>query len=138
MDDAFPNRCEYIVGLDLGSHAAKCMVGELSDECNLKVIGADEVVLEGDIDSETDMKRNAEQIDGLIKRVEEQTGLNIYTVYVTAGRGEIKGLNMTGSLSLNGSRISKKHCNKVLQSACLLYTSPSPRDLSTSRMPSSA
>ena len=28
--------------------------------------------------------------------------------------------------------------NVVAQAACLLYTSPSPRDLSTSRMPSSA
>ena len=27
---------------------------------------------------------------------------------------------------------------KALENACLLYTSPSPRDLSTSRMPSSA
>ena len=27
---------------------------------------------------------------------------------------------------------------KQLDTACLLYTSPSPRDLSTSRMPSSA
>ena len=27
---------------------------------------------------------------------------------------------------------------KVVDAACLLYTSPSPRDLSTSRMPSSA
>ena len=28
--------------------------------------------------------------------------------------------------------------NKQMEEACLLYTSPSPRDLSTSRMPSSA
>ena len=28
--------------------------------------------------------------------------------------------------------------NFVIANACLLYTSPSPRDLSTSRMPSSA
>ena len=28
--------------------------------------------------------------------------------------------------------------NKILNISCLLYTSPSPRDLSTSRMPSSA
>ena len=28
--------------------------------------------------------------------------------------------------------------NKMLNDVCLLYTSPSPRDLSTSRMPSSA
>ena len=29
-------------------------------------------------------------------------------------------------------------CGVPVHSACLLYTSPSPRDLSTSRMPSSA
>ena len=29
-------------------------------------------------------------------------------------------------------------CNTLLSNVCLLYTSPSPRDLSTSRMPSSA
>ena len=29
-------------------------------------------------------------------------------------------------------------CNSRNQATCLLYTSPSPRDLSTSRMPSSA
>ena len=31
-----------------------------------------------------------------------------------------------------------KYGDAVLDSLCLLYTSPSPRDLSTSRMPSSA
>ena len=35
-----------------------------------------------------------------------------------------------------GSEISDSEAEKIL--TCLLYTSPSPRDLSTSRMPSSA
>ena len=34
--------------------------------------------------------------------------------------------------------ITANNLNKKKISACLLYTSPSPRDLSTSRMPSSA
>ena len=34
--------------------------------------------------------------------------------------------------------ISANHVTSFLISGCLLYTSPSPRDLSTSRMPSSA
>ena len=34
--------------------------------------------------------------------------------------------------------LSKKIKVAVLEGDCLLYTSPSPRDLSTSRMPSSA
>ena len=29
-------------------------------------------------------------------------------------------------------------CANIIHNVCLLYTSPSPRDLSTSRMPSSA
>ena len=34
--------------------------------------------------------------------------------------------------------LGPKGRNVVLDKSCLLYTSPSPRDLSTSRMPSSA
>ena len=33
---------------------------------------------------------------------------------------------------------AKTKAAEILNEACLLYTSPSPRDLSTSRMPSSA
>ena len=34
--------------------------------------------------------------------------------------------------------ITSRYLDQILQIICLLYTSPSPRDLSTSRMPSSA
>ena len=37
-----------------------------------------------------------------------------------------------------GEVLRQANCLLALGSACLLYTSPSPRDLSTSRMPSSA
>ncbi len=117
MDKVYSDRCEYIVGLDIGSSSAKCMVGELSDECNLKVIGAGEIEMAGDIDNPVLMKENSNQIKTLISRIEEETELNIYTVYSTVGRGEVRGLNMTGSISLKGSRIKKKHCQKVLKSA---------------------
>ncbi|MFC1582726.1 hypothetical protein ACFL4W_04230 [Planctomycetota bacterium] len=116
MEDT-SHRSEYIVGLDFGSHSAKCMVGELSDECNLKVIGADETALTGDLSTEAGIREQAGQVNELVRRVEEQTKLNIYTLYMTSGRGEIKGLNMTGAISLNGNRITKKHCTKVLKSA---------------------
>ena len=38
----------------------------------------------------------------------------------------------------HGSRYCEKAIDLGASLACLLYTSPSPRDLSTSRMPSSA
>ena len=52
---------------------------------------------------------------------------------VDAGRGVLMRLAAAGcgSNMLNGVMITHLH-------SCLLYTSPSPRDLSTSRMPSSA
>ena len=40
-----------------------------------------------------------------------------------------------GTITYNGTDITK---NPDVIRSCLLYTSPSPRDLSTSRMPSSA
>ena len=44
---------------------------------------------------------------------------------------KIKELRVEGISGSNSAKI-------VLDGDCLLYTSPSPRDLSTSRMPSSA
>ena len=38
----------------------------------------------------------------------------------------------------SASDVSDKIKDALMAKACLLYTSPSPRDLSTSRMPSSA
>ena len=40
--------------------------------------------------------------------------------------------------ALHADDAAEELCTSVLYSLCLLYTSPSPRDLSTSRMPSSA
>ena len=43
-----------------------------------------------------------------------------------------------GTTSLTGAIADQAELHGVLTKICLLYTSPSPRDLSTSRMPSSA
>ena len=57
----------------------------------------------------------------------------------TAGfyrRKQLKGI-IDSEIILSKPILSKLSCNEI-HSTCLLYTSPSPRDLSTSRMPSSA
>ena len=48
-----------------------------------------------------------------------------------------RGLNEQGVKELRKAGFYRT-TEKTLNSICLLYTSPSPRDLSTSRMPSSA
>ena len=40
--------------------------------------------------------------------------------------------------SITGNDLAKSISNSLAKSACLLYTSPSPRDAQLSRMPSSA
>ena len=61
--------------------------------------------------------------------------------------GDIAILNLIGKLDINTTApleakiqevIDGGKSNIVMNLSCLLYTSPSPRDLSTSRMPSSA
>ena len=50
--------------------------------------------------------------------------------------GKIIGEGYTSKIGGNHAEINA--INSVREKTCLLYTSPSPRDLSTSRMPSSA
>ena len=50
----------------------------------------------------------------------------------------VKGLRGEAKISENNINDALKEVKKALLDACLLYTSPSPRDISGSRMPSSA
>ena len=53
---------------------------------------------------------------------------------------KVIGYDLASKVALNAynKNISLKESCMELTNFCLLYTSPSPRDLSTSRMPSSA
>ena len=61
-------------------------------------------------------------------------------INVTVGQGpyHIEWYNDAGSISSRATTTNKNVLIEDLPRGCLLYTSPSPRDLSTSRMPSSA
>ena len=67
-------------------------------------------------------------IDEQIKSLEEEISK---TKYNKATQGHI------GKLKAKIAALRERQ-EKAQAHACLLYTSPSPRDLSTSRMPSSA
>ena len=55
------------------------------------------------------------------------------------GRAAVPSGASTGTLEAHELRDNSKEFNgKGVTKACLLYTSPSPRDLSSSRLPSSA
>ena len=71
------------------------------------------------------LERRLEELERESKEIDE------YLEVLRARKGVLEG------------RVPERHGSEVVEEymevyACLLYTSPSPRDLSTSRMPSSA
>ena len=81
-----------------------------------------------------------ENKDVTVRLYYDERGLDRY--YGLLELGEIGGLwkNVAGRYEIDGKKVYAKAILKDPESyfTCLLYTSPSPRDLSTSRMPSSA
>ena len=69
-------------------------------------------------------------------QVNIQDVVKVYPGNVTA----VKGINLNIADGEFMVLVGPSGCGKstTLRMTCLLYTSPSPRDLSTSRMPSSA
>ena len=63
------------------------------------------------------------------------SGLMDTPSYATGGS---VGYQRGGGINFNPFLASQVPANQLGSNICLLYTSPSPRDLSTSRMPSSA
>ena len=70
--------------------------------------------------------------DGNSRNVHNVRKIVIENTLVSSGLPEFKNFVKVGSWLKGDTK------EVVCDSACLLYTSPSPRDLSTSRMPSSA
>ena len=77
----------------------------------------------------------------LMKRLEEiapQNALRTAEMSMEQNCNMIDGIPNNTPLLPSPPEPDKKPLDKVKEPPCLLYTSPSPRDLSTSRMPSSA
>ena len=76
---------------------------------------------------------------GLITIVKESNGEEVDKTKISRkGKFKLKKIN-SGKYIINftGDKIESKSIS-VMDDDCLLYTSPSPRDVSLSRMPSSA
>ena len=79
--------------------------------------------------------------------LDDAIAAGIPVVYIDTN-GINEGVTFIGTNNYNGAKLAADYiCGKVPSGSdvailqgmiCLLYTSPSPRDLSTSRMPSSA
>ena len=72
------------------------------------------------------------------RRVDSAQLFGLTSPLITTASGAKMGKTADGAVWLNADRVSAYDYWQFWRNTCLLYTSPSPRDLSTSRMPSSA
>ena len=76
-------------------------------------------------------------IEAFLDTLWTEHGLSENTL--SAYRNDLLGLSKwLSKMTVNITEARRDHLLDYLSYRCLLYTSPSPRDLSTSRMPSSA
>ena len=73
------------------------------------------------------------KIDPVIGRIEE-----LNQIALSLGRRTKNNVILVGDPGVGKTAIAEGLAFNIVNNTCLLYTSPSPRDLSTSRMPSSA
>ena len=82
------------------------------------------------------LEREQEGLRSLPGLLAESIGLTIEKIYDGNNKGELKFVELNEKIIKTARESIFAMVNSL--KICLLYTSPSPRDLSTSRMPSSA
>ena len=82
--------------------------------------------------NESNKKRQLNKIEILKKNIKN---LKIFLIIAGTNTSQIPGISAAGINAKSRRTTALADAEFLL---CLLYTSPSPRDLSTSRMPSSA
>ena len=139
-----------VVALDVGTSKIVVIVAELQEDGILKIIGLGQHLSKGlkkgvviNIDS------TIQAIQRAIEEAELMADCKIKDVYTGIAGNHIKSLNSHGMVKVKDSEVSQMDIDRVFETAqaitlppdqqvCLLYTSPSPRDRTRSRMPSSA
>ena len=152
---------EIIVGLDIGTTKIAVIVAQSNSDGTIDIIGIGKHPSQGlrkgvviNIEATVNSIRKA------VEEAELMAGCEIHSVYAGIAGEHIRGFNSHGIVAVrNKDEIGPKDVERVIDAAqavaipmdreilhilpqeylvCLLYTSPSPRDATLSRMPSSA
>ena len=131
FDDATGVHNDSLVRLD--QEVSQALVGEglLGRVLNARgepIDGKGDLVRSDSMSSRSLYQKPAHPLEREVIRKPLDLGVRAINGLLTCGRGQRVGI-------MAGSGVGK---SVLLGMICLLYTSPSPRDLSTSRMPSSA
>ena len=134
----------YVVSDGMGGHAA----GDVASKAAVAFVAKALKAERGVIDAVREGKSSPETLATLLKNTGEEANRHVHGLARTGTGRPGMGATLTmlvvaGDVAVmahvGDSRLYLVRGEEISQlSHCLLYTSPSPRDLSTSRMPSSA
>ena len=85
-----------------------------------------------------EIKRQVPLVPCLIIGALSSLGLGVIGIFMGVGIGSVITSTTQGAQGGAGSIASQQQLDMAVPDPCLLYTSPSPRDVEESRMPSSA
>ena len=115
------------LALDIGGTK---IYGALYDD-QWNILNDHKVPTEGTADTETVFSHIVEVVEAIKQEGTQAIGIS-WAGFVDAQSGKV--LKAPNIPAMDGFLLTQR----LEETCCLLYTSPSPRDLSTSRMPSSA
>ena len=108
----------YIVGLDIGTTKIVCIIGEMTPENRIDIIGLGQYPSKGlrkgvvvNIDSTVESIKNA------VEEAELMAGVEIDSVFVGIAGGHINSLNSHGIIGVKGKEIVQKDIDRVIEAA---------------------
>lgn len=106
-----------LVGLDIGTTKVSAVVGELTPEEGLEVIGVghrpSKGLRKGVI---VDLESAVDAITAVLEDAEVMAGVRINAAYVGISGGQVEGLNMEGSIELRTKEVTPMDVQQVLAS----------------------
>ena len=109
---------EYIVGLDIGTTKICCIIGEISHENQVDIIGLGQYPSRGlrkgvvvNIDGTVESIKNA------VEEAELMAGCEIDSVFVGIAGGHINSLNSHGIIAAKSKEITQKDVERVIDAA---------------------
>ncbi len=111
-------KSELIVGLDIGTTKICAVVGELSDNDTIDIIGIGESKSTGLRKGVVvNIEQTEQAIKSAIKDAEQMAGCEIHSVYVGIAGSHIAGQNSDGVIAIKGGEVRPQDIDRVIDAA---------------------
>jgi cell division protein FtsA len=126
-----PRSERYLVGLDVGTTKVAAIVGEVTDDGGVEIIGIGTADAKGiRRGAVVNLEEAVESIKKAIEEAELTAGIEIDSVYLTLSGAHIKGFNSRGVVAVSGKtrEITREDVRRAIDAA-KAFALPSGREI---------